>query len=323
MKSTRRNADSMLDKLPPAYLRMAETAYGRKFASDADIIRALDEETFDKCPEFLASMTKALGFEFTSPLEVFRLASGERLAEFEPLSPPPGAPTAFEVAAKLFGRDFAIAKDLSDFIDEVPTREGEFQTALIAAGWRARKKKANRRISLEKADRLFSDFVERISEANSTRRFAFFVQEVLVYGSYMRRQKSVGDIDLAMQFAMKTEAKLNERISFYMEKTGVDWKQAYSKAIGEVSSFLTGRSKYFHDSDGATVKRSYPYRLIYSMPAQAEYVRLVNRTSNWMGVEHLHRFLETAERKRRSRRRQQLTDLSQSGGGQDDVLGDA
>ena len=131
----------MLDKLPPAYLRIAETAYGRKFEGDADLIRALDKETFDECREFLASMTKALGFEFTSLLEVFRLASGERLAEFEPLSPPLGAPTAFEVATKLFGKDFAIAKDLSDFIDEVPTREGEFQTALIAAGWRARKEK--------------------------------------------------------------------------------------------------------------------------------------------------------------------------------------
>ena len=252
-------------------------------------------------------MTNALGFEFTSPLEVFRLASGERLAEFERLSPPPGAPSPLEVAGKAFARSFATPKDLCDFIDKVPTREMTFQDSLIAAGWRAKKKKPNRRISLEKADQLFSGFVERIPEANSNRRFAFFVQEVLVYGSYLRRQSTVGDIDIAMQFAMKTNAKLNERISFYLRRgAAVDWKEGYDLAITEVSNFLTKRSKYFHNADGATVRRSYPYELVYAMPELKEYVQLVDQTPNSPNVEHLHRFLEQAER-RRSKQRRALT----------------
>lgn len=182
-----------------------------------------------------------------------------------------------------------------------------FQEALIAAGWRARKKKPTRRISLERADQLFSGLVERIPEANSNRRFAFFVQEVLVYGSYLRRQSTVGDIDIAMQFALKTDAKLNERISFYLRKGGVDWREGYSQTIGEVSNFLTKRSKYFHDSDAALVRRSYPCRLVYAMPEQKAYLRLVDHTSNWAGVEHLHQFLEKAERRRSARQGRALT----------------
>jgi hypothetical protein len=107
-----------------------------------------------------------------------------------------------------------------------------------------------------------------------------------------------------MQFAMKTDAKLNERISFYLRKgAAADWKEGYSLAIGEVSNFLTKRSKYFHDSDGATVKRSYPYQLVYAMPELQEYVRLVDQTSNSASVEHLHKFLDQAERRGRSKQR--------------------
>jgi predicted nucleotidyltransferase len=218
-----------------------------------------------------------------------------------------------EVAGKAFGRSFATPKDLCDFIDAVPKREMQFQDSLIAAGWRAKKKKPTRRISLEKADLLFSTFVERISEANANREFAFFVQEVLVYGSYLRRQNTVGDIDIAMQFAMKTNAKLNERISFYLRKgAAVDWKEGYGLAIGEVSNFLTKRSKYFHDADSATVKRSYPYQLVYAMPELQEYVRLVDQTPNSASVDHLHQFLEQAERREKSKQRHALTSATKS-----------
>jgi predicted nucleotidyltransferase len=297
----------MLDRLPPAYLRIAEKACGRKFTSDTDLISALEDNTFPKRAEFLTIMTNSLGYEFTSPLEVFRLASGERLAEFEPLSPPPGAPSPLQIAGKTFGRTFPTPKDLFDFLDEVPKREMKYQASLIAAGWRAKKKTPTRRIALEKADQLFSAFVERIPTANSNRNFAFFVQEVLVYGSYLRRQSTVGDIDIAMQFALKTDAKLRERISFYLRKgTAVDWKEGYGLAISEVSNFLTKRSKYFHDADSATVKRSYPYELVYAMPELQEYVRLVDQTANSPSVEHLHRFLEQAER-RKSKQRRALT----------------
>jgi hypothetical protein len=45
-------------------------------------------------------------------------------------------------------------------------------------------------------DELFSDLAERIPKANANRKFAFFVQEILVYDSYLRREKTVGDLIL-------------------------------------------------------------------------------------------------------------------------------
>lgn len=74
-------------------------------------------------------MGESLGYEFTSPLEVFRLVSGERLSEFAPLSAPPGGPTAFQVATKAFGRTFSTPKDLMDYIGAVPNRDMTLQRA--------------------------------------------------------------------------------------------------------------------------------------------------------------------------------------------------
>jgi hypothetical protein len=115
----------MLANLPSAYLKLAEKVYGRTFTNDDDLIHALKHETFAKRAEFLAHMGESLGYEFTSPLEVFRLVSGERLSEFTPLSAPPGGPTAFEVARKTFGRSFSVPKDLMDYISESPGRRGD------------------------------------------------------------------------------------------------------------------------------------------------------------------------------------------------------
>jgi hypothetical protein len=286
----------MLDKLPSGYLKLAQTAYGRKFTNDDDLIHALKHETFARRAEFLAHIGESLGYEFTSPLEVFRLVSGERLSEFGPLSPPPGGPTVFELAQRTFGRSFSTPNDLMDYINKgSERREMTFQRALIAAGWRAKKKTPTRRISLARADQLFSGLKKRIPRANANRKFAFFVQEILVYGSYLRREKTVGDIDIAIQFAMKTDAKLRERIAFFMKRDNVDWRGGYDRAITEISNFLINRSKYFHHSDADTVKRSFPHRVIYRMPALQRYIRLVDETADWPMVEHLHQFLERAE----------------------------
>jgi hypothetical protein len=144
----------------------------------------------------------------------------------------------------------------------------------------SKKKTLTRRISLARADQLFSGLVERIPLANANRKFAFFVQEVVIYGSYLRREKTVGDIDIAMQFAMKTEPKLHERVAFFMRRDKVDWRGGYDRAVTEVSKLLTNGSKYFHDSDADNFKRSFPYRVVYKMPKLQQYIRLVRNSAN-------------------------------------------
>lgn len=129
LNSKPKNANIMLAKLPPAYLKLAKKMYGRKFTTDYDLMHALRHEAFPRRAEFLAHMGESLGYEFTSPLEVFRLVSGERLSEFAPLSAPPGGPTAFQVATKAFGRTFSTPKDLMDYIGAVPNRDMTLQRA--------------------------------------------------------------------------------------------------------------------------------------------------------------------------------------------------
>lgn len=107
----------------------------------------------------------------------------------------------FQVAEKAFRRSFRTPKDLFDFIAEDRKRDGTLNQALVAAGWRSKKKQPAERITLKKADELFLALILCIEKANSNRKFAFFVQEALVYGSYMRRDNdTVGDIDIAINF---------------------------------------------------------------------------------------------------------------------------
>ena len=168
----------------------------------------------------------------------------------------------------------------------------------MAAGWRSKKKTRTERIPISTADELFNRFVDGIAKANANRKFAFFVEEAIVYGSYMRRDKAtVGDIDIALSFAMKTETKLNRRIQYYMRREGVDWKGGYDKAIGEVSDSII-RSKHFHQAAIDHVKRRLPFRVVYEMPDRERYARLASYTDNWNSIEHLHEFVEEAERKR-------------------------
>jgi predicted nucleotidyltransferase len=58
--------------------------------------------------------------------------------------------------------------------------------------------KANkgRKISLLTADKLFDGFKQRIAMVNAEERYGVSVAVVLLFGSYMRREATVGDIDL-------------------------------------------------------------------------------------------------------------------------------
>ncbi len=281
-----------MHKLGKKNLKLAEKLYGRKFTNDADLVATLQNERFEQQDIFMTKATQLFGFEFTTALEVFQTMAGEHLTDFGPLAPQVDSPNIFQVAEKTFNRSFQTPKDLFDFLAKDAKQDRTLNRALISAGWRSKKKQSTQRLTLKKADELFSAFGVRIAKANSNRKFAFFVQEAIVYGSYMRREdNTVGDIDIAISFAMKTETKLDSRIEFHMRRDKVDLKGGYNRAISEVSDSIV-RSKHFHQADVEFVKRSFPYRVIHEMPEQEQYIRLVAHTQSWNSVEHLHQFLE-------------------------------
>jgi hypothetical protein len=81
----------------------------------------------------------------------------------------------------------------------------------------------------------------------------------------------------------------------------VDWKGGYDQSINEVSDAII-RSKHFQQAETDFIKRSFPYRVVYEMPEQEQYVRLATDTSDRTSVEHLHNFLKDAERRRARQR---------------------
>ena len=60
------------------------------------------------------------------------------------------------------------------------------------------KKNKGKKISLETADRLFTGFKERLSRIPSYEEFGVDVSLLLLFGSYLRREPQVGDIDIAV-----------------------------------------------------------------------------------------------------------------------------
>lgn len=60
----------------------------------------------------------------------------------------------------------------------------------------AKKRNKGKKISLDAADRLFAGFEERLNRLPSYEEFGAAVSLVLLFGSYLRREPEVGDIDM-------------------------------------------------------------------------------------------------------------------------------
>src|SRR5437660_1089488 len=88
-----------------------------------------------------------------------------------PLHQPRNGPTMFEVAERTFGRTFVSDTDLSKFLDS-GDRDLQFNMALLAAGWKCRKK-TRTKILLRTADRLYDAFIERLDESNRNTGLAY------------------------------------------------------------------------------------------------------------------------------------------------------
>ena len=58
------------------------------------------------------------------------------------------------------------------------------------------------------ADRVLTEFMDRVREVNSSPSFLFMVKEVVVFGSYLTDAPRINDIDLAVEFAWKEDHPL-------------------------------------------------------------------------------------------------------------------
>ena len=62
---------------------------------------------------------------------------------------------------------------------------------------------AMRRFDRSKADKIILDFMKRVREVNSDPHFLFKVAGAIVYGSYVRGEQTLGDVDIAYELTRK------------------------------------------------------------------------------------------------------------------------
>jgi predicted nucleotidyltransferase len=109
------------------------------------------------------------------------------------------------------------------------------------------KKNKGRKIHRPTATRLLSDFLTRVDEVNRSEKFAFFVVEVRLFGSYLRGEAMVGDVDLAFSLCRKTMGKLRARTLEIARETGrpnvsFDEKLCEKLSVNEVVRYLQSRN---------------------------------------------------------------------------------
>ena len=112
--------------------------------------------------------------------------------------------------------------------------------------------KAVSSISNVKAEKIFSDFLDRVNEVNQNSKYLFKVTKVVLFGSYITDSPTVNDIDIAFEiirkdedgdiFMAKHQKKVKEAIVNGKKfKTFID-ELGYSET--EVIQFLKSKSHY-------------------------------------------------------------------------------
>lgn len=87
-----------------------------------------------------------------------------------------------------------------------------------------------KRLKREAATQALESFMSRVTEVNADPRFLVRITRVVIFGSYVRGEETVGDLDLAVDYESKITVNDKDRHKIYSE---------YFKASGRTSpSFI-------------------------------------------------------------------------------------
>jgi hypothetical protein len=73
------------------------------------------------------------------------------------------------------------------------------------------------------AERLVSDFLQRVEEVNNDPNLLFWIDEVLVFGSFLTNSEMLGDVDLALMYVHRKE-------------NGTDWNARAKARVKEAQA---------------------------------------------------------------------------------------
>lgn len=122
------------------------------------------------------------------------------------------------------------------------------------------------------ADDILLKFMKRVHEVNTSERFAYRVEKVIVFGSYLSDNKRLNDIDLAIKLTSKEKDETKrkqrdqERISIAV-KAGRNFNSFIDEIfwpMTEVRLFLKNRSRSIslHDTEDPILKQT-NYKVLY------------------------------------------------------------
>lgn len=126
--------------------------------------------------------------------------------------------------------------------------------------------KTQRKITLRTADALFRRFIDGVDAANANTKLAYFVERIVLFGSYLRRADHVTDIDLCISYVRKTSAKLNQTMRRYVRLKNVDDHEAYNYSLREMGSAVECSPRFHFNDDGHIERMKVEHRLIYLFP---------------------------------------------------------
>jgi hypothetical protein len=160
------------------------------------------------------------------------------------------------------------------------------------------KKNKGKQIHRRTADRLLRDFLERVKQVNCNEGFAFFVEEVRLFGSYLHDREMVGDVDLAFSMMRKTIGKLKSRCAQLEKDTGrrLSQKRLYEMSMEEVVRFLQSRSRWLDFAAIENVnQQGFPNKVIYEIPERLRLLKTIQRNEQTANVAHLHRIIASSD----------------------------
>ena len=113
---------------------------------------------------------------------------------------------------------------------------------------------ARKRISRATADRLLRELIERATQVNHAREFAYYVSRVVVWGSYLGTAATLGDLDVTVELrAVEHDARLQQQLEEKRIRAAYASERAPRTVIEqvylprhEVIRFLKGRSRSYH-----------------------------------------------------------------------------
>jgi hypothetical protein len=162
-------------------------------------------------------------------------------------------------------RDAIYHRFRGDFIDALQGSKDNAEEHLGRLA-RSTKHNAGRKIPLAKANEIFTGFLRRLQDIDKKDEFGVSVPLAFLFGSYLRREEKVGDIDLVVCF--ERGANWNEKFDEFTNGVPIHkWKGPEMRAL----RFLKSGSRWlsFHEPDDL-LHDEWPFEIIYSRGSGTE-----------------------------------------------------